>query len=173
MEHLNHYTDPVGVLDDFDEVIDGRKIFDCGNERFISNFELLIAWNYIHNKNFYDECTPRFYILTALKEFTDMAFSLREIDEDLPTVDLIVARLERVYEGNLPVLDEIHRLAEILKDMHPNETEILRFRKEYPYWDKFIFLLQTRNSLNDVMNFGKSEIEEAFNNIKTGVRYVF
>lgn len=173
MEYLNDFTSPVGVLDDIDETIDGRKIFDCGNERFISNFELLIAWNYINNKHFYEECTPKFYILTILREFTDMAFRLREIDQKRPTLELIVSKLEKLYDGNFPMLGEVNRVAELLGNMHPSKKEIARFETEFHYWDKFIFLLQTRNSLQDIFNFSKFEIEETFNNIKTNAKYVF
>lgn len=149
-----------------------RKMFDAGREGFIGRFELLLAWVYINDKKFAEKYDPRFHLFNFMKEFTDAAFYYREVVGVEPSIEMLVKRIEKIYKGNIPVLDEIHELAKKLELLHPDDNAIKVFKEEYPYWEKYIYLLRVREVLRNIEDFDGRAIDKYVEFIKEEGYYV-
>lgn len=171
MSTNNDYEAPVGVLDDLNATLGLRKIFDCGNEGFISRFELMIAWMYINDLEFYETADPKFHLQDGLQEITDEVFSLREMIGGV-ALDFAVKDLTMKYKDKVWMVDEINRLADLIRAMEPTEEDIETFKEEYPYWEKFVFLLKMKRDLEGLMDFDGAKIVRTVNNFKNDSYYV-
>lgn len=149
-----------------------RKIFDCGREGFISRFELMIAWEYLNDYDFYKTADPKFHLLEGLKFITDTISYLSDCCEMNPTFDLVELELNARFADNQPILDEIHRLLGLLRQMHPGFEDIVTFKEEYPYWERFVFLMKMKRDLGGLKDFSLDDVRCCVNKFKELSYYV-